>query len=77
MTTGSWRHLEQRVANYFERNGYSSRINHREKGRSGLVHEIDVLAEKRDAAGIHRVVVECKAWPVSYTHLTLPTICSV
>lgn len=59
---GSWRHLEQRVAQYFERNGYSSRINHREQGRSGLVHEIDVLAEKRDAAGVHRVVVECKAW---------------
>lgn len=58
----SWRHLEQRVAQYFERNGYSSRINHREQGRSGLVHEIDVLAEKRDAAGVHRVVVECKAW---------------
>lgn len=59
---GSWRHLEQRVAQYFERNGYSSRVNHREQGRSGLVHEIDVLAEKRDAAGVHRVVVECKAW---------------
>lgn len=58
----SWRHLEQRVAQYFERNGYSSRVNHRERGRSGLVHEIDVLAEKRDAAGVHRVVVECKAW---------------
>lgn len=58
----SWRYLEQRVAQYFEHNGYSSRINHRERGRSGLVHEIDVLAEKRDAAGVHRVVVECKAW---------------
>jgi hypothetical protein len=58
----AWRHLEQRVAQYFERHGYSSRINHRERGRSGLVHEIDVLAEKRDAAGVHRVVVECKAW---------------
>lgn len=58
----SWRNLEQRVAQYFERNGYTTRINHKEKGRSGLVHEIDVLAEKRDAAGLHRVVVECKAW---------------
>lgn len=59
---GSWRNLEQRVAQYFERNGYTTRLNHREQGRSGLLHEIDVLAEKRDAAGVHRVVVECKAW---------------
>lgn len=59
---GSWRHLEQRVAQYFERNGYTARVNHREQGRSGLLHEIDVLAEKRDAAGLHRIVVECKAW---------------
>lgn len=58
----SWRHLEQRVAQYFERDGYSTRTNHREQGRSGLVHEIDVFAEKRDAAGTHRVVIECKAW---------------
>src|SRR4051795_12884631 len=57
-----WRNLEQRVAQYFEQNGYSATTNHREQGRSGLVHEIDVLAEKRDAAGTHRVVIECKAW---------------
>jgi hypothetical protein len=50
------------VAQYFEQNGYSTRTNHREQGRSGLVHEIDVLVEKRDAAGLHRVVIECKAW---------------
>lgn len=61
-TAASWRNLEQRVAQYFERNGYTAHVNHREQGRSGLLHEIDVLAEKRDAAGIHRVVVECKAW---------------
>lgn len=58
----SWRNLEQRVAQYFERNGYTTRLNHREQGRSGLLHELDVIAEKRDAAGTHRVVVECKAW---------------
>ncbi len=59
---GSWRNLEQRVAQYFERNGYTSRTNQRQTGRSGLVHEIDVLAEKQDAGGTHRVAVECKAW---------------
>lgn len=59
----SWRNLEQRVAQYFEHNGYSARVNVRQPGhRTGLVHEIDVLAEKRDAAGVHRVAVECKAW---------------
>lgn len=62
VSSSSWRNLEQRVAQYFERNGYTTRTNHREQGRSGLVHEIDVLAETRDAAGIHRVVIECKAW---------------
>lgn len=61
-SAGNWRNLEQRVANYFERNGYTARTNQKERGRSGLVHEIDVLAEKRDAAGTHRVAVECKAW---------------
>jgi hypothetical protein len=58
----SWRNLEQRVAQYFEHNGYSTTTNVREQGRDGLVHEIDVLAEKRDVAGSHRVAIECKAW---------------
>ena len=58
----SWRNLELRVARYFELNGYTARTNQKEQGRSGLVHEIDVLAEKRDAAGMHGVAVECKAW---------------
>ena len=58
----SWRHLEQRVADYFQRSGYTARTNQKVLGRSGLHHEIDVLAEKRDAAGLHRVAVECKAW---------------
>lgn len=60
--SSSWRHLEQRVAEYFERNGYTAKANQHVQGRSGLAHEIDVLAERRDAAGLHRVVVECKAW---------------
>ena len=58
----SWRNLELRVAKYFERSGYAARTNHKERGRSGLVHEIDVLVEMTDAAGRHRVAVECKAW---------------
>lgn len=62
MTDQTWRNLEQRVAQYFERHGYRTRTNHKELGRSGLLHEIDVLAEKEDAAGTHRVAVECKAW---------------
>lgn len=61
-SSASWRNLELRVADYFERNGYSARTSQKERGRSGLVHELDVLAERSDAAGIHRVVVECKAW---------------
>lgn len=62
MPNATWRNLEQRVAQYFQQHGYTARTNHKERGRSGLVHEIDVFAEKRDAAGTHRVVAECKAW---------------
>lgn len=58
----SWRNLERRVADYFERSGYRAMTNQKERGRSGLVHEIDVIATRTDAAGTHRVAVECKAW---------------
>lgn len=61
-SAGTWRNLELRVAQYFQRNSYTARTNQKETGRSGLVHEIDVLAERRDVAGTHRVAVECKAW---------------
>lgn len=63
MTGGAgWQNLERRVAAYFERHGYRATTNVKVTGRSGLVHELDVLAERSDAAGTHRVAVECKAW---------------
>ena len=58
----SGRSLEHEVARYFERNGYRTATNHKERGRSGAIHEIDVLATMTDAAGAHRVAIECKAW---------------
>jgi hypothetical protein len=62
MSRDAWRHLEQRVAHHFERNGYTARTNQVLRAPNGQPHEIDVLAERRDAAGTHRVAVECKAW---------------
>jgi Restriction endonuclease len=56
------RRLEQLVAAFFERCGYSVRTNEILEGRSGGRHEIDVMAEKSDALTTFRVGVECKAW---------------
>jgi len=56
------RALEQHVAAYFSHHGYAVETNQVLTGRSGGRHEIDVLAEKRDALTDFRVAVECKAW---------------
>lgn len=56
------RQLEQLVAEFFARNGYTTRCNQVIEGRSGGSHEIDVLAEKADALTTFRLGVECKAW---------------
>lgn len=55
------RELERRVADYFAVHGYEVRRNAILAGRSGARHEIDVLAERTDAAITVSVAVECKA----------------
>ncbi|MBU2638487.1 MAG: restriction endonuclease [Nanoarchaeota archaeon] len=48
--------FEQFTAKVFERLGYRVRLNQTETGRSGITHEIDLVAEK----GSERLMIECK-----------------
>lgn len=54
--------LEQQVAAYFRLNGYQVDTNVKREGKSGAIHEIDVLALKSDGVTEFSVAVECKAW---------------
>jgi len=56
------RALEQSVALFYEANGYHVATNLHLTGRSGVTHEIDVLATKSDELTDFRVGVECKSW---------------
>jgi len=56
------RKLELAVAEFLSTQGYSTRRNDVLTGRSGVTHEVDVLAEKRDGVMAFRVMVECKNW---------------
>ena len=53
--------LERNVGRYFEVNGYDVSLNEQVVGRSGAVHEIDVLARRWDGVTTVSVAVECKA----------------
>ncbi|MDI6737296.1 MAG: restriction endonuclease [Nanoarchaeota archaeon] len=48
--------FEQFTAKVFERMGYKISLNQAVKGRSGITHEIDLIAEK----GKEKLLVECK-----------------
>lgn len=54
--------LEQQIAQYFRLNGYEADSNVKREGKSGAVHEIDVLAKKDDGITEFSLAVECKAW---------------
>jgi len=54
--------LEERIADFFRRNGYDVSLNAVLGGRSGTSHEVDVLAVTGDSLMTFRVGVECKAW---------------
>lgn len=54
--------LEQQIALYFRLNGYEADANVKQEGKSGGVHEIDVLAKKSDGITDITIAVECKAW---------------
>lgn len=56
------RALEERIAEFFRRNGYQVTLNAVLGGRSGTSHEVDVLAVTSDPLITFRVGVECKAW---------------
>ena len=42
-----------------------------------IQHKISILRNKSTGTNEFRALIEEIAMPVSYTHLTLPTICSV
>ncbi|MDA8193796.1 MAG: restriction endonuclease [Thermaerobacter sp.] len=54
--------LEQQVATYFRLNGYAVELNAKLEGKSGALHEIDVLARKSDGITEFVLAIECKAW---------------
>ncbi|HEY5196028.1 MAG TPA: restriction endonuclease [Solirubrobacteraceae bacterium] len=56
------RSLEAAVAEFLAAEGYLTRQNEVLTGRSGITHEVDVLAEKSDGLMTFRVMVECKNW---------------
>lgn len=57
-----WVDLEDRIEQFLIGAGYGCRRNPVVTGRSGVAHEVDVLAERSDAVSRYRVAVECKAW---------------
>lgn len=59
---GKGARLEQQIAAYFRLNDYDADTNVKLEGKSGAVHEIDVLAKKSDGITAFSVAVECKAW---------------
>jgi hypothetical protein len=60
--TTKGRKLEAAVAEFLASQGYSTRQNDVLTGRSGVTHEVDVLANKCDGLMTFRVMVECKNW---------------
>jgi hypothetical protein len=54
--------LEQKIAAVFAAAGYRVQTNVVREGRSGITHEIDVVAEKTDELLTLTVAIECKAW---------------
>jgi restriction endonuclease len=58
-------HLEQSIAGFLEQHGYTVTTNVRVAGRSGAIHELDVVGDKSDGLTTFRLVVECKAWASS------------
>lgn len=54
--------LEQQIAHFLGQHGYSVSTNVRAPGRSGAIHELDVVGNKSDGLTSFRLVVECKAW---------------
>lgn len=54
--------LEQQIAGYLRSSGYGVATNVQVKGRSGALHEFDVVGVKGDGLTSYRLVVECKAW---------------
>jgi hypothetical protein len=59
---GKGHRLEQQIAAFLGQHGYAVSTNLRAQGRSGAIHELDVVGDKSDGLTSFRLVVECKAW---------------
>ena len=53
----TWRDFEEEVADFFRLKGYEVKKNIEQMGKSGVIHEIDVLASKEDKS----IACECKS----------------
>src|ERR1700726_3930975 len=60
--SGKGHRLEQQIALFLTQHGYTVLTNLRAPGRSGAIHELDVVGDKSDGLTSFRLVVECKAW---------------
>src|SRR5438270_12847579 len=54
--------FEQQIASFLGEHGYAVSTNVRIPGRSGAIHELDVIGDKSDGLTSYRLIVECKAW---------------
>jgi Restriction endonuclease len=59
---GKGHRLEQHIALFLDQHGYTVQTNVLAPGRSGAIHELDVVGDKSDDLTSYRLVVECKAW---------------
>ncbi len=56
-----WEKLEQEVTRIFNQHGYHAQHKKRLKGKSGVEHEIDVVAEYQAPLHSSKLLIECKA----------------
>ena len=54
--------LEKLIAKLFKVKGYETKHNVKLIGRSGVKHQIDVLAEYRAPLHVSRIIIECKSY---------------
>jgi Holliday junction resolvase len=52
--------FEQQIASFLGQHGYTVTTNAHMAGRSGAVHELDVVGDKSDGLTSSRIIVECK-----------------
>jgi len=54
--------LEEYILRLFKAKGYDAKHNVKMKGRSGVLHQLDVFAEYKAPLHVSKIVVECKSY---------------